>query len=320
MQRIAVMTSGGDAPGMNAAVRAVTRRALARGMEVTGIRRGYWGLLRSEWVPLTSDSVHDIIHRGGTVLLTGRCDAFRAAEGQGVAVSNLREVGIEALVCIGGDGSLRGCCALQAQGFPTIGIPGTVDNDLAGTDATIGFDTAVNTAVEAIDRIRDTAAAHERTFVVQVMGRDAGCIALATGMACGAETILVPEIPWTAEGVCRRLRRGVERGRRQNVIVMAEGAGDAMQLGARIERDTQLETRVSILGHIQRGGSPTAVDRNLASRLGALAVDLLVEGHHGLMVGVQGGTPVGTPLQRVIAARRPLDPRLHALATALSAW
>ena len=320
MQRIAVMTSGGDAPGMNAAVRAVTRRALSRGVEVTGVRRGYWGLLRSEWVPLASDSVHDIIHRGGTVLLTARCDPFREEAGQALAIRNLRAAGIEGLVCIGGDGSLRGCGALQRFGFPTMGVPGTVDNDLAGTDATIGFDTAVNTAVEAIDRIRDTAAAHERTFVVQVMGRDAGFIALATGMACGAETILVPEIPWSGEALCRRLRRGLERGLRQNIVVIAEGAGDAIQLGAEIERDTQLETRVSILGHVQRGGSPTAVDRNLASRLGALAVDLLVEGHNGLMVGMQGSVAVGTPLQQVVASRRPLDRRLHALATALSAW
>ena len=254
------------------------------------------------------------------MLLTARCDPFREEDGQAQAIHNLRAAGIEGLVCIGGDGSLRGCLALQRLGFPAIGVPGTVDNDLAGTDATIGFDTAVNTAVEAIDRIRDTAAAHERTFVVQVMGRDAGFIALSTGMACGAETILIPEIPWSEEGVCRRLRRGVERGLRQNVIVMAEGAGDAIRMGARIEEETALETRVSILGHIQRGGSPTAVDRNLASRLGAQAVDLLVEGHHGLMVGMQGSAVVGTPLKRVVESRRRLDPRLHGLATALSAW
>ena len=320
MQRIAVMTSGGDAPGMNAAVRAVTRRAISLGIQVTGVRRGYWGLLRSEWLPLASDSVHDIIHRGGTVLLTARCEPFRQEDSQAQAIRSLRAAGIEGLVCIGGDGSLRGCLALQRLGFPTIGVPGTVDNDLAGTDLTIGFDTAVNTAVEAIDRIRDTAVAHERTFVVQVMGRDAGFIALATGMACGAETILIPEIPWSEDGVCRRLRRGVERGLRQNVIVMAEGAGDAIRMGARIEADTALETRVSILGHIQRGGSPTAVDRNLASRLGAQAVDLLVEGHHGLMVGIQGSAVVGTPIKRVVESRRRLDTRLHALATALSAW
>ncbi len=319
MRRIAVMTSGGDAPGMNAAVRAVVRRAASLGVEVTGIRRGYFGLLRGEFDVLGPESVHDIIHRGGTKLLTARCEEFLTPEGQEAGASRLRASGVEGLVCIGGDGSLRGCLALEALGFPTVGVPGTIDNDLGGTDLTIGFDTAVNTAVEAVDRVRDTATAHERTFVVEVMGRSSGFIALAVGMACGAETILVPEIPWSPEAVCRRLRRGLERGFRQNLIVLAEGAGHAIELGQRIESSTGLETRVTILGHVQRGGSPTAVDRNLASRLGAGAVDFLVEGHHGLMAGLQRNVVVGVPLRTVVEARRALNPALNELATVLSA-
>ena len=319
VRRIAVMTSGGDAPGMNAAVRAVVRRATALGVEVTGIRRGFYGLLRGEFQPLGPESVHDIIHRGGTMLLTARCEEFLTLQGQQAGDRRLREAGIEGLVCVGGDGSLRGCLALEGLGFPTLGVPGTIDNDLGGTDLTVGFDTAVNTAVEAVDRVRDTATAHERTFIVEVMGRSAGFIALAVGMACGAETILVPEIPWSSDGVCRRLRRGLERGFRQNLIVLAEGAGHAIELGQLIESSTGLETRVTILGHVQRGGSPTAVDRNLASRLGAGAVDFLVEGHHGLMAGLQQNIVVGVPLRTVVGARRTLDPALYELATVLSA-
>lgn len=319
MRRIAVMTSGGDAPGMNAAVRAVVRRAAAAGVQVIGIRRGYFGLLGREFEPLGPDSVHDIIHRGGTILLTARCQEFLTPEGQAAGARHLRAEGIEGLVCVGGDGSLRGCMALQSLGIPAAGVPGTIDNDLGGTEATIGFDTAVNTAVEAVDRVRDTATAHERTFVVEVMGRRSGFIALATGLACGAETILVPEIPWSVEGVCRRLRRGLERGTRQNLVVLAEGAGHAMELGSAIEAATGLETRVTILGHVQRGGSPTAVDRNLASRLGAAAVEFLIEGHHGVMAGLQSGVAVGIPLRRVTMTRRTLDRSLHDLAGLLSA-
>jgi 6-phosphofructokinase 1 len=324
VRHIAVMTSGGDAPGMNAALRAVVRRAASLGLKVSGVRRGFEGLLRGEFVPLGPESVHDIIHRGGTILLTARCEEFLRPEGQALGARRLREAGCDALVCIGGDGSLRGCLALEALGVPTVGVPGTIDNDLPGTDQTIGFDTAVNTAVEAVDRVRDTATAHERTFVVEVMGRSSGFIALAVGMGCGAETILVPEIPWQPEEVCARLRRGLSRGTRRNLIVVAEGAYrdrglGPMELGRLIEASTGLETRVTVLGHVQRGGSPTAVDRNLASRLGAAAVELLVQGRHGLMAGIQGGTVVGVPLETVVASRRTLDPALYQLAAVLSA-
>ena len=319
MRRIAVMTSGGDAPGMNAAVRAVVRRAVAFGVEVTGVRRGFYGLLREEFQPLETESVHDVIHRGGTMLLTARCVEFLTPQGQAAGLASLRGQGIEGLVCVGGDGSLRGCAALESLGLPVVGIPGTIDNDLAGTEATIGFDTALNTAVDAVDRVRDTATAHERTFVVEVMGRHSGFLALAAGLACGAETILVPEIPWSVEVVCRRLRRGLERGLRQNIIILAEGAGRAVDLGAQIEQATGLETRVTILGHVQRGGSPTAADRNLASQLGAAAVEFLMDGHHGLMAAVQGNVQVGVPLRSATASRRHLDPSLHELARILSA-
>jgi 6-phosphofructokinase 1 len=319
MRRIAVMTSGGDAPGMNAAVRAVVRRGAARGLEAVGIRRGYAGLLSGDLLPLGPESVHDIIHRGGTMLRTARAEEFRTPEGQRAGAERLRAAGVDGLVCVGGDGSLRGCLALEDLGLPTVGVPATIDNDLCGTEQTIGFDTAVNPAVAALDRVRDTATAHERTFVVEVMGRSAGFLALATGLACGAETILVPEIPWSPESVCRRLRRGLSRGLRQNLIVLAEGAGHALELGALIESSTGLETRVTILGHVQRGGSPTAADRNLSSRLGAAAVDLLAEGHHGLMAGLQGDIVVGVPLRTAVAARRALDVRLYELASLLSA-
>ena len=319
MRRIAVMTSGGDAPGMNSAVRAVVRSAVHRGVEVVGIRRGYFGLLGGEMEPLGPESVHDIIHRGGTMLLTARCAAFTEPEGERAGAARLRAAGVEGLVCVGGDGSLRGCLALEGLGIPSVGIPATIDNDLAGTEQTIGFDTAVNTAVQAVDRVRDTAAAHERTFVVEVMGRRSGFLALAVGMACGAETILIPEVAWSPETVCRRLRRGLSRGLRQNLIVLAEGAGRATELGAQIEASAGLETRVTILGHVQRGGSPTAADRNLSSRLGAAAVDFLVDGHHGLMAGLQAGVIVGVPLGAAVAGRRTLDLRLHELASRLSA-
>lgn len=318
MRRIGVMTSGGDAPGMNAAVRAVARRAAAADVEVVGIRRGFWGLLRQEFVPLTTDSVHDIIHRGGTMLLTARCDEFLSPAGQERGAGQLRQAGVEGLVCIGGDGSLRGCVALERLGIPTVGVPGTIDNDLGGTDATIGFDTAVNTAVQAVDRVRDTAAAHERTFVVEVMGRSTGFIALEVGLACGADTVLLPELPWTLEGVCRRLRKDSERGGRHNLIIVAEGSGHGFELGKRIEESTGLDTRVTVLGHVQRGGSPTAVDRNLASRLGAAAVEFLLSGQHGVMAALQCGAVAAIPLRVVTGTRKAVDPSLHELAAVLS--
>jgi 6-phosphofructokinase 1 len=325
VRHIAVMTSGGDAPGMNAALRAVVRRAAHAGLAVTGVRRGFDGLVRGDLEPLGPDSVHDIIHRGGTILRTARSEDFLRPEGQALAVQHLRAAGCDALVCIGGDGSLRGCLALERLGVPTVGIPGTIDNDLPGTDQTIGFDTAVNTAVELVDRIRDTATSHERTFVVEVMGRHAGFLALAVGMACGADIVLIPEVPWDPEGVVARLRASATAGPRRHLLVVAEGAygpagvGGSMALAARLEAEAGLETRVTVLGHVQRGGSPTATDRILASRLGAAAVDAVLAGRHAVMVGIRGDETVTVPLETVVATRRVLDPSWHALATALSA-
>ncbi len=318
MQHIAVLTSGGDAPGMNAAVRAVVRHATAQGIQVTGVRRGYWGLLHGDLFPLSPEAVHDVIHRGGSMLLTARCDEFRRADAPARAGAQLAAAGIEGLICIGGEGSLRGCLALDEAGLPAVGIPATIDNDLPHTDSTIGFDTAVNTAVDAIDRVRDTAAAHERTFVIEVMGRHSGFIALAAGLACGAAIILVPEIPWTVASVCARLRQAVHRGSRHHLVVVAEGAGRGEELAAQIERETGLESRVTILGHVQRGGSPSAADRDLATRLGAAAVDCLRQGQHGVMVGLRAGTPGTVPLADVVQGRRLLDQTLHALAESLS--
>ena len=289
LKRIAVLTSGGDAPGMNAAVRAVTRKAIFEGLEVYGVYNGYQGLIEGDLVELNLGSVGDIIQRGGTFLRSARCPEFRTEEGRAKAVEQLKKYQIDALVVIGGDGSYRGAQKLTELGFPTIGLPGTIDNDIPGTDATIGFDTALNTALDAIDKIRDTASSHERTYVIEVMGRDAGDIALYAGLAGGAESILVPERPEDLSSIVERINSGVARGKKHSIVVVAEGAGSAEEVGKLIAEKTNSETRVTILGHIQRGGSPTAADRVLASRMGAYAIDILLEGKAGRVVGIRAG-------------------------------
>lgn len=289
LKRIAVLTSGGDAPGMNAAVRAVTRKAIFEGLEVYGVYNGYQGLIEGDLVELNLGSVGDIIQRGGTFLRSARCPEFRTEEGRAKAVEQLKKYHIDALVVIGGDGSYRGAQKLTELGFPTIGLPGTIDNDIPGTDATIGFDTALNTALDAIDKIRDTASSHERTYVIEVMGRDAGDIALYAGLAGGAESILVPERPEDLSSIVERINSGVARGKKHSIVVVAEGAGSAEEVGKLIAEKTNSETRVTILGHIQRGGSPTAADRVLASRMGAYAIDILLEGKAGRVVGIRAG-------------------------------
>lgn len=289
LKRIAVLTSGGDAPGMNAAVRAVTRKAIYEGLEVYGVYNGYQGLIEGDLVELNLGSVGDIIQRGGTFLRSARCPEFRTEEGRAKAVEQLKKFNIDALVVIGGDGSYRGAQKLTELGFPTVGIPGTIDNDIPGTDATIGFDTALNTALDAIDKIRDTASSHERTYVIEVMGRDAGDIALYAGLAGGAESILVPERPEDLGAIVDRINHGVARGKKHSIVVVAEGAGSADEIGKLIAEKTNSDTRVTILGHIQRGGSPTAADRVLASRMGAYAVEILLEGKAGRVVGIRGG-------------------------------
>lgn len=289
MKRIGVLTSGGDASGMNACIRAVVRTAISRGVEIMGIRRGYDGLIRGEVMPMDAASVGGILNRGGTLLLTARSERFMTREGQQEAVDVLNRHGIEGLVVIGGEGSFHGARVLGTDwGVPVVGVPGTIDNDIAGTDFSIGFDTAVNVALEAIDKIRDTAASHERIFVIEVMGRSVGFIALEAGLAGGAEAILIPEVPHDIGGICKRILDGRSRGKISSIVVLAEGAGRAVEIGPKIEELTGLETRETILGHIQRGGTPTAFDRLLAARLGHAAVDQLLGGRHTSMVGVAG--------------------------------
>jgi len=289
MKRIGVLTSGGDAPGMNAAIRAVVRTAIFRGAQVYGIVRGFQGLIEGQIREMPVGSVSGIINLGGTILLTARSKEFMAREGQQKAKETLERHGVEGLVVIGGDGSYRGAKVLAEEwDVPTIGVPGSIDNDIAGTDYTIGFHTAVNTALEAIDKIRDTAHSHERIALVEVMGRAKGAIALEVGLGGGAEAILIPEAPFQIEKICQKILAGVQRGKRSCIIVVAEGAARAADVARKIREITGLDPRVTVLGYVQRGGSPTSLDRVLASRLGAAAVDLLLSGESNKMVGVAG--------------------------------
>jgi 6-phosphofructokinase 1 len=303
VSKIAVLTSGGDSPGMNAAIRAVVRTGNYYGLEVYGIMRGYQGLLEDDIYRMDSRSVANIIQRGGTILKTARCKDFRTAEGRKKAYENLKARGIDGLVIIGGDGSFRGAVEFSSEfDIPCIGLAGTIDKDIYGTDFTIGFDTAVNTAVEAIDRIRDTADAHDRLFIIEVMGRDAGYIALHSGIATGAENILVPEQKTDIEAIISSLQEKERRRKLVNLIVVAEGdeSGGANQLAASIkERLPNIETRVSILGHIQRGGAPTCLDRLIASRMGYHAVECLLEGRFNVFVGIMNNKMNYIPLEKV---------------------
>ncbi|WP_269412006.1 6-phosphofructokinase [Lentibacillus daqui] len=318
MKKIGVLTSGGDAPGMNAAIRAVVRKAIYHEIDVYGIMNGYQGLINGNIEKMEIGSVGDIIHRGGTVLRSARCDEFKTDEGQEKGIAQLKKFGIEGLIVIGGDGSFHGAQSLTDKGYPCIGIPGTIDNDIAGTDFTIGFDTALNTIIEAIDKIRDTATSHERTYVIEVMGRNAGDLALWAGLADGAESILIPEKSDSFEEVVNRLKRGHERGKKHSIIVLAEGVGSGFSFGERIEKATNLETRVTVLGHIQRGGSPTAQDRVLASRLGAQAVDILLAGKVGRMVGIENNKLVDHDLYDVMSHEHHINSDMYKLSKELS--
>ncbi|MFC0557914.1 6-phosphofructokinase [Halalkalibacter alkalisediminis] len=318
MKRIGVLTSGGDSPGMNAAIRAVVRKAIFHELEVYGISYGYQGLINGDIKKMELGSVGDIIHRGGTMLYTARCEEFKTLEGQQKGIEQLKKFGIEGLVVIGGDGSYRGAQKLTEHGFPTIGVPGTIDNDIPGTDFTIGFDTALNTVIDAIDKIRDTATSHERTYVIEVMGRHAGDLALWSGLADGAETIVVPEADYDMEEIIGRLKRGQERGKKHSIIIVAEGAGTGFDFGDRIKEAMNLETRVTVLGHIQRGGSPTGFDRVLASRLGAKAVDLLLEGKAGVTVGIEKNELVYHDINEALAKKHTIDLEMYKLSQQLS--
>ncbi|WP_078545131.1 6-phosphofructokinase [Litchfieldia alkalitelluris] len=318
MKRIGVLTSGGDSPGMNAAVRAVVRKAIYHNIEVYGIYQGYAGLMSGQIKKLELGSVGDIIHRGGTMLYTARSEEFKTLEGQKKGIEQLNKFGIEGLVVIGGDGSYRGAEKLTQHGFPCVGVPGTIDNDIPGTDFTIGFDTALNTVIDSIDKIRDTATSHERTYVIEVMGRHAGDIALWSGLAGGAETILIPEENYDMEDIIQRLQRGHDRGKKHSIIIVAEGVGSGVEFGKKIEEATKLETRVSVLGHIQRGGSPTAFDRVLASRLGARAVELLLEGKGGRAIGIQKNELVDHDIIEVLKQPHTIDNSMYQLSKELS--
>jgi 6-phosphofructokinase 1 len=296
MKRIGVLTSGGDAPGMNPALRAVVRAAATRGVEVMGIRRGYAGLMEGECIDLPPTAVSGIINRGGTILQSARSEEFKTAEGQRRALRTLESSRLEGLVIVGGNGTARGAWALcHDHGFPVNLLPSSIDNDLGGTDLSLGFDTAVNTALESIDRIRDTAVSHDRIFVVEVMGRDKGFIALEVGLAAGAEAIIVPELKYSPDHLTGIIEDGTRRGKKSFIIVVAEGAAEGSQVARDITQRLGLEVRVTVLGHVQRGGPPTAVDRCLASMFGAAATDMLLDGEAGRMVGVEVGWRAAYP-------------------------
>lgn len=318
MKRIGVLTSGGDSPGMNAAVRAVVRKAIFHNIEVYGVYNGYSGLISGNIKKLELGSVGDIIHRGGTTLYSARCEEFKTKEGQQKGIEQLKKFGIEGLVVIGGDGSYRGAKALTEQGFPCNGVPGTIDNDIPGTDYTIGFDTALNTVIDAVDKIRDTATSHDRAFIIEVMGRDAGDIALWAGLAGGAETIIIPEVGYDMDEIAARLKSGHDRGKKHSIIIVAEGVCSGVEFSKKIKDATDLDTRVSVLGHIQRGGSPTAADRVLASRLGAYAVELLLEGKGGRAVGIEKNELVDHDIIEILSRKHSVNQSMYNLSKELS--
>lgn len=321
MKRIGVLTSGGDAPGMNAALRAVVRYAIEHGLKVAGIHRGYTGLVTGEVVAMDVTSVSGILHWGGTVLKSSRCAEFRTVEGRATAIATLEREAIDGLITIGGNGTTTGADTLSREwGKPVIGVPSTIDNDLFGTDVTIGFDTAVSVAVEAIDRLRDTAASHDRVFFIEVMGRDAGFVALMAGLAGGAESILLPEVDTSLETLCETLVHGRRRGKSSSIVVVAEGdeAGGAFALARRVREVTGLDYRVCILGHVQRGGSPTPTDRIRASKFGAWAVQALLDGRRGEIVGEHNGQQIFTSLREACTQKKPIDLGLYELARVLS--
>lgn len=321
IKKVAVFTSGGDAPGMNAAIRAVVRIAIQNNLEMTGIIGGYSGILEKQFTALDMRSMANIIQRGGTIIKTGRCPEFLKPQYRTQAVNNLKSENIDALVCIGGDGSFAGAHLLwEEHKIPIIGVPGTIDNDIYGTENTIGFDTAVNTALQAIDKIRDTAASHDRLFIVEVMGRDSGFIASYVGLAGGAEEIFVPENPVPLSKVIEKIKSGMSKGKKSSILVTAEGQkpGRAYDLSEQIRKKTGFEAKVCILGHQQRGGSPSATDRILASRLGSAAIATLLNGECDLMVGVQGSQVIKVPLVEAVNKEKSVDKELLKLASLLS--
>jgi 6-phosphofructokinase 1 len=322
IKKIGVLTSGGDAPGMNAAIRATTRTAIYHGLEVIGIRHGYQGLIQANFKELKSYSVSDIIQRGGTILKTARCEEFKAKEGRKKAYENLVEAGIDGVVAIGGDGTFTGARIFNEEyDLPFVGIPGTIDNDIYGTDYTIGYDTALNTVVEAVDKIRDTASAHNRLFFVEVMGAEAGFIALRSGVASGAEAIMIPELRNQAKNLRKSLEEGFKRMKSSNIIIVAEGVdeGGAFAIAEKVKNDfKEYDVRVTVLGHIQRGGSPSCYDRVSASRLGHAAVEALLDGQKSVMVGIQNNEIVLVPFRKAVKLHKDINRELLKIADILS--
>lgn len=318
MKTIGVLTSGGDAPGMNAAIRAVVRTGLEKGFRVMGIKRGYSGLINGEIEDMDRHSVSDIIQRGGTILRTARCPEFKTEEGRQKAVNILKVFGIDGLVVIGGDGSFQGARLLSQLGIATIGLPGTIDNDLSYTDYTIGFDTAVNTVLDAINKLRDTSSSHGRVSIVEVMGRNCGDIALYAGIAGGAESVIVPEVGFNFDDLCKSIITDKINGKWHNLIILAEGVGGAKELAEKVEDVTGITARATVLGHIQRGGSPSAQDRILASRMGYRAVELLEEGKSDRVVGIKGNNIIDEDIEEALNMPRRFDSRLYDIARTLS--
>lgn len=321
IKNIGVLTSGGDSPGMNAAIRAVVRTAIYYDFEVTGIRRGYEGLIKGEFFPMDRKSVSNIIQRGGTILKTARSEQFRTVEGRKQAYEQLQKGNVDALITIGGDGTFRGAETFGREfNFPIIALPGTIDNDLIGTDFTIGYDTAINTAIEAIDKIRDTAESHARLFIVEVMGRDSGLIAIRTGIGAGAEAVLIPDTSSNMEALFDRLKYG-RKDKSSRIVMVAEGEepGTAIEIGQVIkEKFPDYDTRVSVLGHIQRGGRPSCMDRVLASRLGVAAVEALKDGHYNEMIGLVHDQITYTPLEKSIKHHITINPEFLKVVEILS--
>ena len=318
MKTIGILTSGGDAPGMNAAVRAVVRTAIANGMTVKGIMRGYNGLIENDIVDLNARSVSDIIGRGGTMLYTARSPRFREEEGILEGVKTCKEHGIEGVVVIGGDGSFRGARDLSLHGIPCVGIPGTIDNDIACTEYTIGFDTAMNTAMEMVDKIRDTSQSHDRCSIVEVMGRNAGHLALQCGVAVGAASIVVPEVPITMDEIIEKIRRMQKTGKRHFIIVVAEGVGKVDEMAKQIESATGIVTRATVLGHVQRGGNPSVRDRVVATQLGHAAVELLREGKGNRVVGIKDNKVVDYDIYEALNMPKDLDMEMYNIANITS--
>ena len=318
MKKIGVLTSGGDAPGMNAAIRAVVRTAISKNMQVFGINRGYNGLINGDVYEMNTRSVSSIIQRGGTLLYTARCPEFRTEEGLQKAKKTCEELGLEGIVVIGGDGSFRGAADLSARGILCVGLPGTIDNDIACTEYTIGYDTAMNTVVELVDKLRDTCHSHDRFSVVEVMVRYAGHIALNTGIACGATFVLVPELPYDLDQVAKKMLETKKTGKQNFIVIVAEGIGNSELIAKTLEAKTGIEARATILGHVQRGGSPTLRDRVVASEMGYYAVELLENDIGNRVVGMQNGKIVDFDIQEALSMKKPFDEKLYQIANTIS--